>query len=168
VVLFLKKLGKCISVYFFFKISRFAEYCHFLGFVSPCIIIHSNKSNQPDASSSQIYCSSFIYNSTSLLSLLPDRPQPTTLLPPRSNGKPETATAVYKLLMMGLRTPETCWVVFKRLTINLRDWCIWLVWFIWTITFVFFRLHFRFRLAWHFRYVPNLWTYDKSEIMFAG
>jgi hypothetical protein len=37
-----------------------------------------------------------------------DRPQPTTLLPPRSNGKPETATAVDKLLMMGMRMPETC------------------------------------------------------------
>jgi hypothetical protein len=37
----------------------------------------------------------------------PDRPRPTTLLPPRCNGKPEAATAV-KLLMMGLRMPETC------------------------------------------------------------
>jgi hypothetical protein len=31
----------------------------------------------------------------------PDRPRPTTLLPPRSNGKPEAATSVYKLLMTG-------------------------------------------------------------------
>jgi hypothetical protein len=38
----------------------------------------------------------------------PDRPRPTTLLTPRSNGKPEAATAVYKLLMMGMRMPETC------------------------------------------------------------
>jgi len=38
----------------------------------------------------------------------PDRPQPTALLPPRSNGKPEAATAVDKLLMMGTRMPETC------------------------------------------------------------
>jgi hypothetical protein len=37
-----------------------------------------------------------------------DLPRPTTLLPPRSNGKPEEATAVYKLLMMGKRMPETC------------------------------------------------------------
>ena len=28
---------------------------------------------------------------------------------------------------MGERMPETCWVVFKRPAINLRDWCIWLV-----------------------------------------
>jgi hypothetical protein len=35
-------------------------------------------------------------------------PQPTTLLPPRSNGKPEAATAVDKLLMMGMWMPETC------------------------------------------------------------
>ena len=54
-------------------------------------------------------------------------PRPTTLLPARSNGKPEAATAVYKLLMMGMRMPETCWAVFKRRAINLRDWCIWLV-----------------------------------------
>jgi hypothetical protein len=50
-----------------------------------------------------------------------------TLLPPRSNGKPEAATAVYKLLMIGKRIPETCWAVFKRRAINLRNCCIWLV-----------------------------------------
>ena len=37
-----------------------------------------------------------------------DRSRPTALLPPRSNGKPEAATAVDKLLMMGMRMPETC------------------------------------------------------------
>jgi hypothetical protein len=30
------------------------------------------------------------------------------LLPPRSNGKPEAATAVDKLLMMGIMMSETC------------------------------------------------------------
>jgi len=34
--------------------------------------------------------------------------RPTALLPPRSNGKPEAAAAVVKLLMMGMRMPETC------------------------------------------------------------
>ena len=29
--------------------------------------------------------------------------------------------------MMGKRMPETCWAVFERRAINLRDWCIWLV-----------------------------------------
>ena len=38
----------------------------------------------------------------------PARPRPTALLPPRSNGKAEAATAVDKLLMMGMRMPETC------------------------------------------------------------
>jgi len=52
----------------------------------------------------------------------PDRPRPTTLLPPRSNGKPETATAVDKLLMMGMRMSKINWAVFKRQAINLRDW----------------------------------------------
>ena len=57
----------------------------------------------------------------------PARPRPTTLLPPRSNGDTEAATAVHKLLMMGMRMPETCWAVFKRQAIKLGDWCIWLV-----------------------------------------
>jgi len=56
-----------------------------------------------------------------------DRPQPTTLLPPRFNSKPEATTAVYKLLMMGKRMPETCWAVFEWRAINLGDWFIWLV-----------------------------------------
>ena len=38
----------------------------------------------------------------------PDRPRPTALLPLRSNGKLEAATAVYKLPMMGMRISETC------------------------------------------------------------
>jgi len=38
----------------------------------------------------------------------PARPRPTAPLPPRYNGKPEAATAVDKLLMMGMRMPKTC------------------------------------------------------------
>jgi hypothetical protein len=38
----------------------------------------------------------------------PARPRPTALLPPRSYSKPEAAAAVYKLLMMAKRMPETC------------------------------------------------------------
>ena len=46
----------------------------------------------------------------------PDRPRPTALLPPRSYGKPEAATAaVDGLLMMGIRIPQTCWTVFNLL-----------------------------------------------------
>ena len=41
--------------------------------------------------------------------------------------KPEAATAAVELLIMGMRMPGTCWAVFKRQAINLRDWCIWLV-----------------------------------------
>jgi len=37
----------------------------------------------------------------------PDRPRPTALLPPRSYGKPEAGAAVDRLLMMGIRMPET-------------------------------------------------------------
>jgi hypothetical protein len=57
----------------------------------------------------------------------PARPRSTTLLPPHSNGKPEAATAVDKLLMMGRKIPETCSAVFKRQAIKLRDLCISLV-----------------------------------------
>jgi len=35
------------------------------------------------------------------------RPRQTALLPPRSNGKTEAATAVVELLMMGMRMPKT-------------------------------------------------------------
>jgi len=52
------------------------------------------------------------------------RPRPTALLPPRSNGKPEAATAAVELLMMDMRMPETCWAAFKRQAINLRNCCI--------------------------------------------
>jgi len=41
--------------------------------------------------------------------------------------KPEAATAVIELLMMGVTTPETCWAGHKHQVINLRNCCIWLV-----------------------------------------
>jgi hypothetical protein len=44
-----------------------------------------------------------------------------------STVKPEAATPVVELLMMGVRTPKTCWAVFKQQVVNLRNWCIWLV-----------------------------------------
>jgi hypothetical protein len=36
-------------------------------------------------------------------------------------GPVVTATAVYKILMMGKKMPETCCAVFERRAINLRD-----------------------------------------------
>jgi hypothetical protein len=43
--------------------------------------------------------------------------------------KPEAATAIVELLMMGVETPETCWAVHrsKRQVMNLRNCCICLV-----------------------------------------
>jgi len=41
--------------------------------------------------------------------------------------KPEAATAVVELLMMGGRTPETCWTVNKRQDNKLENCCSWLV-----------------------------------------
>jgi hypothetical protein len=39
--------------------------------------------------------------------------------------KPETITAVIQLLMMGGKTPETCWAVSKRQDNKLKNYCIW-------------------------------------------
>ena len=41
--------------------------------------------------------------------------------------KPEAATAVIVLLMMGGETPETCWAVNKRQDNKLENCCIWWV-----------------------------------------
>jgi len=41
--------------------------------------------------------------------------------------KPEAATAVIELLMMGGKRPETCWAVNKRQNNKLGNCCIWLV-----------------------------------------
>ena len=37
--------------------------------------------------------------------------------------KPEAATAVVELLMMDVRRPETCFAVYKRHVINMRNCC---------------------------------------------
>jgi hypothetical protein len=55
------------------------------------------------------------------------RPRPTALLPLRSEGKPEAATAVVELPIMGMKMAETCWAVFKSQVINWKNCCIWLV-----------------------------------------
>ena len=49
------------------------------------------------------------------------------LLEHGGNSKPEAATTVVELLMMGMRMTELCWAAFKRQAINLRNCCIWLV-----------------------------------------
>ena len=41
--------------------------------------------------------------------------------------KPQAAIAVIELLMMGGKTPETCWAVNKRQDNKLETYCIWLV-----------------------------------------
>jgi hypothetical protein len=51
----------------------------------------------------------------------------TARLSPRYEGKPEAATAVIELLMMGGKTPEIYWAVYKRQDNKLINCCIWLV-----------------------------------------
>jgi hypothetical protein len=41
--------------------------------------------------------------------------------------KPEAATAVIELLIMGEKMPETCWAVNKHQDNKLENCCIWLV-----------------------------------------
>jgi hypothetical protein len=41
--------------------------------------------------------------------------------------KPEAATAVIELLMMGGKMPETCWAINKQWGFKLENCCIWLV-----------------------------------------
>jgi hypothetical protein len=55
------------------------------------------------------------------------RPRTTALLLSRSEVKPEAATAVVELPIMGVRTPETCWKENKHQAINWRNCCIYLV-----------------------------------------
>ena len=51
--------------------------------------------------------------------------------------KPEAATAVIELLMMGGKTPETRWAVNKRRDNKQENCCIWLVIYLnWTSCFV--------------------------------
>jgi len=57
----------------------------------------------------------------------PARPQTQHVCHHDTKVKPEGATAVIGLLMMGGRTPGTCWAVSKRQDNKLENCCIWLV-----------------------------------------
>jgi len=105
-----------------------------------------------------------------------DRPRPTTLLSPRSNGKPEAATAVDKLLTMDMRMPETCWAVFKRQAIKLRDWWIWLVdlmffYVVWhldsTASYLPTGLHLGFFRSWTSLYFPSSFFFGLPRALFC-
>jgi hypothetical protein len=58
---------------------------------------------------------------------LPTRPRTQLCYHHDTKVKPEAAAAVIELLMMGGRTPETCWAVNKRQDNKLENCCIWLV-----------------------------------------
>ena len=70
--------------------------------------------HQPDATIFQFIILTFIYSSTCF---------------GRSPAHHQelTATAVVELLMMGGRTPKTCWAVNKRQDNKLKNCCTWLV-----------------------------------------
>ena len=78
----------------------------------------------PSSGAYQLQQQPLVYRRNVMVAVLlavvgPIVPRPTALLPPRSYGKPQAAPAVDRLLMMGIRMPETCWAVSKRQTINL-------------------------------------------------
>jgi hypothetical protein len=78
--------------------------------------------------------------------------------------KPEAATTVIELLMMGGKTPETCWAVNKRQKINWKivasGWC-----FIWIVRWCtdLQTLNFEIESVWS-RTTPNLFCkYEFSQ-----
>jgi hypothetical protein len=69
----------------------------------------------PSAGAYQLQQQPLVYSGNAVVAVLlavvgPEQPRPTALLPPRSYGKPVAAAAAAadRLLMMGIRMPETC------------------------------------------------------------
>jgi hypothetical protein len=80
--------------------------------------IHIN--HQPDATVFQFIILTFICSR-------PARPRTQHDCHHDTKVKPEAATAVIELLMMGGKTPETCWTVNRRQDNKLKNCCIWLL-----------------------------------------
>jgi len=100
--------------------------------------------HQPDATIFQFIILKFVYSSTcfgrfpthhqelndcsgSLWFGRPARPRTQYNCHHDTKAKPEAATAVIELLMMGGKTPETCWAVNKLQDNKLKNCCIRLV-----------------------------------------
>jgi hypothetical protein len=72
--------------------------------------------------------------------------------------KPEAATAVIELLVMGGRTPVTCWAVNKRQDNKLENCCIWLVIYLLWKSFVEFEVWGRFFKARNVSWDMRVWS----------
>jgi len=69
----------------------------------------------------------YIIKPISGIQFRPARPQTLHGCHHDTKVKPEAATAVVELLIIGGRTPETCWAVNNRQDNELKNYCIWLV-----------------------------------------
>ena len=88
--------------------------------------------HQPGATIFQFIILTFVYSCAVLCSWSgwPARPRTQHDFHHDTKVKPEAATAVIELLMMGGKTPETCWAVNKRQDNKLKTVAsVW--WFIW-------------------------------------
>jgi hypothetical protein len=90
--------------------------------------------HQPDATVFQFIILTFVYSSTyfgrfpahhqELNDCRPARPRTQHDCHHDTKVKPEAVTAVIELLLMGGKTPETCWAVNKRHDNKLKNCCI--------------------------------------------
>jgi hypothetical protein len=62
----------------------------------------------PSSGAYQLQQQPLVYRRNVVVAVLLVMVRSTTLLPPLSYGKPEASAAVDRLLMMGIRMPETC------------------------------------------------------------
>jgi hypothetical protein len=89
--------------------------------------------HQQDATSFQFIILTFVYSSTCFGRFPAHHKEPNDWRRTQhdyhhhTKVKPEAATAVIELLMMGRKTPETCWAVNKGQDNKLKNCCIWLV-----------------------------------------